>query len=186
MPNEEAKHWAEGNLTADFYERALQEAREEKERLQSLRKTIKPYQMPWENSRQGRIKHLVNDYIDARIPDVDAYIQELPPGGRSGKHRHMAEEIIHILEGRGYDIHWDPDVRMEDVFEWKLKEEGVKYEWKEGDTVYIPVMAAHQHFNADPGKPARFISARCRLYKHVGCPDLEQIEDAPDYKPPSG
>jgi mannose-6-phosphate isomerase-like protein (cupin superfamily) len=125
--------------------------------------------MPWENSRQGRIKHLVNDKIDVRIASVDAYIQELSPGSRSGKHRHMAEEIIFILEGRGYDIHWDPNARMEDIFEWKLKEE-VKYEWKEGDTVYIPMVAAH------------FISAQCRLPKYMGCPDFEQLEDALDYK----
>ncbi len=180
MPHEEAKHWKDGDVEGNFYEQALEEAKTHKDKLNTLRKVIKPAEMPWENSRHGRIKHLINDKMNARLPDVDAYIQEIPPGSRSGKHRHMAEEIIYILEGKGYDIHWDPDIRMEDVFEWKLQKDGVKYEWKEGDTVYIPVMAAHQHFNADPEKPARFISARCRLPKYLDCPDFEQLEDAPD------
>ena len=40
-----------------------------------------------------------------------------------------------------------------------------------------------QHFNADPTKPVRLISAVNRIYKSCGLNDLEQIEDAPEYRP---
>jgi len=40
----------------------------------------------------------------------------------------------------------------------------------------------HQHFNADPGKPARFIAATSRMVRDIGFDDLEQIEDAPEYE----
>ena len=41
----------------------------------------------------------------------------------------------------------------------------------------------HQHFNANPDKPARLISAINRIFKASGLNDLEQIEDAPEYDP---
>jgi hypothetical protein len=40
----------------------------------------------------------------------------------------------------------------------------------------------HQHFNGDPDKPARFISATSRMIRYIGFDDLEQIENAPEYK----
>lgn len=41
-----------------------------------------------------------------------------------------------------------------------------------------------QHFNSDPEKPARIISAVNRVYNYLGYGynDLEQYEDAPEYK----
>jgi hypothetical protein len=41
----------------------------------------------------------------------------------------------------------------------------------------------HQHFNADPDRPVRLISAINRIYEKFGLNDLEQMEDAPEYKP---
>lgn len=179
MPREEAQNWAKGTARAPYYEEALREARELAEREQRLRKVVKAQDMPWEDSRQGRLKHLLNEKIEARMHTVDAYIQEVPPGGRSGKHRHMAEELLYVLEGRGYDLHWDVDVEIKDKYYWKVSPEPKRFDWEEGDIVYIPINTVHQHFNADPSKPARFISATNRMYKYMGYHDLEQLEDAP-------
>lgn len=49
--------------------------------------------------------------------------------------------------------------------------------------IYIPPNTIHQHFNANPDKPVRLISAINRIYKYCGLNDLEQIEDAPEYAP---
>ena len=54
-------------------------------------------------------------------------------------------------------------------------------EWEAGDVIYIPPNTIHQHFNADPQRPARLISAINRIYKYCGLNDLEQLEDAPEY-----
>ena len=47
--------------------------------------------------------------------------------------------------------------------------------------IYIPPNTIHQHFNADPERPARLISAINRIFKNSGLNDLEQMEDAPEY-----
>jgi len=47
--------------------------------------------------------------------------------------------------------------------------------------IYIPPCTIHQHFNADPQRPVRLISAINRVYKNSGLNDLTQIEDAPEY-----
>ena len=43
-------------------------------------------------------------------------MQFLPGGGRSGKHRHMWEEVVFVAEGRGYDLHWDLKFECLDAF----------------------------------------------------------------------
>src|SRR5277367_1741227 len=63
--------------------------------------------MPFERSPDGLIKHLVNHRMNTREMCVEAYMQFLPPNERSGKHRHMWEEVIFVAEGSGYDMHWD-------------------------------------------------------------------------------
>ena len=68
--------------------------------------------MPWENSPHGLIKHLVNEEMNARAETVDVYMQIIPPGSRSGKHRQLAEQAFYVLEGRGYDLHVDCDLEI--------------------------------------------------------------------------
>jgi hypothetical protein len=58
-----------------------------------------------------------------------------------------------------------------------------RYEWEAGDVIYIPPNTIHQHFNADPKRPVRLISATNRIYKYCGLNDLEQLENAPEYDP---
>ncbi|HET8564607.1 MAG TPA: hypothetical protein VFM35_12100 [Candidatus Binatia bacterium] len=179
MPFEESKKWRKGNRQATYYADDLRHAKEEQERDAAYPKAIKPEEMPWEDSPQGRLKHMAREGINPRIKDIDMYMQELPPAGCSGKHRHMHEEIMYILEGRGYSLHWDVDFDLQEKFEWRIAEEPKRFDWEQGDLVWIPVNTAHQHFNSDPHKPARFISASNRIYKHLGWSDIEQLEEAP-------
>jgi len=176
----EKDRWQKGDAKAGFYADELKVSQEREIADSQLKKTIKPSEMPWEDSPQGRIKHIVNEKMGTRMNAIDAYIQELPPGGRSGKHRHMAEEFLYILEGEGYDLHWDVEAEIKDEYNWKISDHPDKWEWEESDCVYIPPATVHQHFNRSNEKPARFISARNRVYRHIGFKDLEQLEDAPD------
>ena len=107
---------------------------------------------------QGLLKHLINEGMNTRMETVDAYMQIIPPGSRSGKHRHLAEECLYVLEGRGYDLHQDCDVEITDTYHWKPQDEVKRYEWEAGDVIYIPPNTIHQHFNADPDRPVRLIS----------------------------
>src|SRR5207245_709232 len=102
VPFEESKAWRRGSASADFYTDAARPHLGDRERERKRKKVVKPEDMPWEDSAQGRLKHLCNARMDVRVNSVDAYMQELPPGGRSGKHRHMADEVLYVLEGRGH------------------------------------------------------------------------------------
>jgi quercetin dioxygenase-like cupin family protein len=179
----ETAAWATGTENAPLYADLLRDAAEAPQRNAGRRKILKPTDMPWEMSRQGLLKHLINSDLNTRMETVDAYMQIIPAGSRSGKHRHLAEECLYVLEGRGYDLHQDCDVEITDTYFWKPQDEVKRFEWEAGDVIYVPPNTIHQHFNADPHRPARLISAINRIFKHSGLNDLEQIEDAPEYDP---
>jgi quercetin dioxygenase-like cupin family protein len=183
MAWDEGKTWLSGSASGQLYKSLLDEATEMPSRNAKRKKVVHPDEMPWEMSRQGLLKHLLNSGMNVRMETVDAYMQIIPPGSRSGKHRHLAEECLYVVEGRGYDLHQDCDVEITDTYHWKPQAEIKKFEWEAGDVIYIPPCTIHQHFNADPERPARLISCINRIYKNSGLNDLEQLEDAPEYDP---
>lgn len=183
MAWDETSVWIDGNENNPLYQNMLDDATTAPERNASRRKVVTPQEMPWEMSRQGLLKHLINEQMNTRMETVDAYMQIIPPGSRSGKHRHLAEECLYVLEGQGYDLHQDCDIEITDEYFWKPQEEIKRFEWEAGDIIYIPPNTIHQHFNSDPDRPARLISSTNRIFKHCGLNDLEQIEDAPEFDP---
>ena len=177
----ESKAWMRGNAHQKLYQSLLENAMQAPARNSKRRKILHPEDMPWEMSRQGLLKHLLNEQMNTRMETVDAYMQIIPPGSRSGKHRHLAEECLYVVEGRGYDLHQDCDVEITDTYHWKPQAEVKRWEWEAGDVIYIPPNTIHQHFNASTDKPVRLVSAINRIYKYCGLNDLEQLEDAPEY-----
>jgi quercetin dioxygenase-like cupin family protein len=177
----ESKAWLKGKTSGKLYQSMLDDVANAPARNAKRKKIVRPDDMPWEMSRQGLLKHLLNEQMNTRMETVDAYMQIIPPGSRSGKHRHLAEECLYVLEGRGYDLHQDCDVEITDTYHWVPQPEVKRYEWEAGDIIYIPPNTIHQHFNADPDRPVRLISAINRVYKFCGLNDLEQLEDAPEY-----
>ncbi len=151
----ESRAWRKGSVNEKFYQALLDDASAAPARNAKRRKVIHPEDMPWEMSRQGLLKHLINEAMNTRMETVDAYMLIIPPGSRSGKHRQLAEECLYVLEGRGYDLHQDCDVEITDTYHWKPQDEVKRYEWEAGDVIYIPPNTIHQHFNASPDKPAR-------------------------------
>ncbi|RXZ33661.1 cupin domain-containing protein [Oxalobacteraceae bacterium CAVE-383] len=179
----ESKTWLTGNENKHLYQDLLDDAAEAPARNGKRKKVVHPNEMPWEMSRQGILKHLLNEQMNTRMESVDAYMLLIPPGSRSGKHRHLAEECLYVVEGRGYDQHQDCDVEITDTYHWIVQDEVKRYDWEAGDVIYIPPNTVHQHFNADPDRPVRLISAINRIYQKFGLNDIEQLEDAPEYKP---
>jgi gentisate 1,2-dioxygenase len=106
-------------------------------------------------SPHGILKRLINEQMNTRMETVDAYMQIIPPGIRSGKHGHLAEECLYILESQGYDLDQDCDVETTDDYHWEPREEVQRFEWEAGDVIYIPPNTIHQHFNDHMGRPAR-------------------------------
>ena len=179
----ESSNWLDGNDNDALYQSLLDDAETAPERNAKRKKVVTPKEMPWEMSRQGILKHLINEQMNTRMETVDAYMQIIPPNSHSGKHRHLAEECLYVVEGCGYDLHQDCDVEITDDFHWTPQEEVRRYDWEAGDVIYVPPNTIHQHFNADTDRPARLISSINRIFKYSGLNDLEQIEDAPEYRP---
>ena len=179
----ESKAWLKGKTSGRLYQNLLDDAMTAPARNAKRKKIVRPDDMVWEMSRQGLLKHLINEQMNTRMDTVDAYMQIIPPGSKSGKHRHLAEECLYVLEGQGYDLHQDCDVEITDTYHWTPQAEVKRYEWEAGDVIYIPPNTIHQHHNASAEKPVRLISVINRIFKACGLNDLEQIENAPEYDP---
>src|ERR1700689_2146052 len=121
VPWDEYRAYLQGNLSGTYYDELLEEASTAAERNADRPKVIKSSQMPWENSPHGLLKHIVNESMNTRCETVDAYMQIIPPGSRSGKHRQLAEQAFYVVEGHGYDEHIDCDLDIVD---------DEKYSWK--------------------------------------------------------
>ena len=96
----ETAAWIDGTENAGLYQDLLDDAAARPARDAERKKIVRPHEMPGEMSRQGLLKHLINEAMNTRMETVDAYMQIVPPGSRSGKHRHLAEECLYVLEGK--------------------------------------------------------------------------------------
>ena len=102
------------------------------------------------------------------------------PFERSGKHRHMWEEVIFVVEGSGHDLHWDLKFDCLEKFEWEWAAEPKRFEWKRGDFIYIPPFTNHQHVAHEE---ARLIVISNRIVKEMGFDWFDQVENAPGFEP---
>jgi gentisate 1,2-dioxygenase len=170
-----------GSKTSDFYAEALAASERFREEYESRRNVVKSADMPFEDSPDGRIKHLVHPALHTKECCVDIYMQFLAAGQASGKHRHLAEEVFYVVEGRGYDLHWDVRFDCRDKFVWEWESEPKRFDWQQGDFVYIPPYVIHQHFNADAVQEARIIVVTNRILKEMGFDWFDQLEPAAGY-----
>jgi len=136
--------------------------------------------MPFERSPDGLIKHLVHEKMGTREMCVEAYMLFVEAGKRSGKHRHMWEEVIFVAEGSGHDLHWDLKFDCVEAYEWDWETTPRESEWTRGDFIYIPPFSIHQHFNTGATE-ARLIVISNRIVKKMGFNWLDQIENAPGF-----
>lgn len=98
---------------------------------------------PWKSSGEGRAVFI---NLEGTGGFNDTYVCEIPPGKALNKHRHLFEETIYILKGRGATSVW-------------IEETGKQtFEWQEGSFFGIPMNAWHQHFNGSGSEPARYVA----------------------------
>jgi gentisate 1,2-dioxygenase len=147
----------------------------------SLLNVVSSEQMPMENCADGLIKHIVHNKLNTKECCVEAYMQFLAGAARSGKHRHMWEEVLFVVEGSGYDLHWDLKYDCVDAFEWDWATEPKRFDWKRGDFIYVPPFTIHQHFNASADAEARLIVISNRIVKEMGYDWFDQLENAPGF-----
>ena len=84
--------------------------------------------------------------LDGNGGTNDAYVAEIPPGGKMAAEKHLFEKDIYVLAGRGATLVGDaPDSRT-------------SFEWKEGSIFSIPINVWHQHMNGSGRESARFLA----------------------------
>ena len=69
-------------------------------------------------------------------------------GGATGTSRHLTEEVAYVIEGTGYDHHFDVRFDCKDEFVWEWDKTPKKVSWGPGDFIYIPPYCAHKRFNS--------------------------------------
>src|SRR2546430_3325793 len=76
----------------------------------------------------------------------DCYVCEIPPGKSLAPTRHLFEEMIFVLDGRGSTTVWND------------AGERVTFEWKAGALFGIPMNCWHRHFNGSGQGPVRYVA----------------------------
>jgi mannose-6-phosphate isomerase-like protein (cupin superfamily) len=97
---------------------------------------------PW--ARKGGKGAFVN--LEGTGGVNDTHVVEIEPGGTSTPERHLYEEMVYILSGRGSTSIWYDEAHKQ------------TFEWRTGSLFAIPLNANYQHFNASGLQPARYMA----------------------------
>jgi quercetin dioxygenase-like cupin family protein len=150
-----------GNTRYDwFLSRLAEENRVERE----APRVIRGADCSWEETRQGKLKFYISRWTEVAASGIDVMAQQIDPGERSGEHRHIFEELLLVVRGRGYDLH-----------------EGTQHRWEAGDLICVPPMMVHQHIN-DGRDAAQLVSVWPRQPGHEILGGIEQISNASDWR----
>src|SRR5215218_5835716 len=128
-------------------------------RLRAMPRVIKGKDLKLDGGPQHFSKHFIEPE-DGMTQTLHIHLEEYAPGGTTQKHGHVNEAAFYILDGAGYEIH-----------------DGVRYDWKAGDVAIVHNNCVHQHFNADPHKPARALVLKTKpMYLFMNMLFQKQVE----------
>ena len=144
-------------------------------------KVVKPDATVWETTRDGRVRVLCSkDTPNVRVWSVDVYEQEIPPGSRSAKHWHMADEVAYVISGSGESQQWEVEAEISERYYARVAKEPTTWTFGADDTVYVPQNHQHQYANTGD-EPLRLLVVQNRLVKYLGYDKVVYLEDAPEF-----
>lgn len=171
----------QGAQDVNFYAEALQASKMFREEYQERMNVVKWHEMPMERSADGLIKHIINERMNTKECCIDIYMQFIPPQGATGSSRHLSEEVAFVIEGTGYDEHFDVHFDCKDEFVWEWETTPKRFEWGPGDFIYIPPYCVHKRFNTSDVE-ARVVVVNSRIMKAIGLDWFDQLEPAKGFE----
>jgi gentisate 1,2-dioxygenase len=144
-------------------------------------KVLKADATPFQWTPFGYTRQIAGEGVPLRIKGTDAYLHEIPVGSRSGKRWQMADEVVHVLDGEGYDLHWDVAAEIDDQFYARIAKKPTRWDWKKGDVVWVPQNTVVQRFNTSSDTPAKLVASSNRIFRHLGYSRIVHFEEAPEY-----
>jgi quercetin dioxygenase-like cupin family protein len=140
-----------GSTSGRLYAEEVAFASEEEIRRRESKVLVRGRDLRLEPTAMGHVAYVVDPRIGFHAKTLGTLVAEVPPGKRSGAHRHFYDEIDYVLAGHGRAIVADKT-----------------YEIKKGDALAIPTFAWHQYFN-DGDEPLRFLVHNTRpLMQNLG------------------
>jgi mannose-6-phosphate isomerase-like protein (cupin superfamily) len=97
---------------------------------------------PW--ARKGGRGAFVN--LEGTGGVNDTQVIEISPGGSSEPEKHLYEEMVYVVSGRGSTSVWYDENNKQ------------TFEWGTGSLFAIPLNATYQHFNGSGRDPARYMA----------------------------
>jgi quercetin dioxygenase-like cupin family protein len=151
--------------------------------VEQRKKVVTQADTEWELTPLGRVRVLSSPArTGVRAFSVDVFELEIPAGSRSGKRWHMADEVLYVLSGSGYSLHWEVAADIDDKYYARIATEPTRHEITAGETLYVPQNTVAQHFSA-AGEPLRLLSGQNRLFKQLGYDRVAYLEHAPEFSP---
>jgi quercetin dioxygenase-like cupin family protein len=153
-----------GGSGTTWYDELVRELAADNERHDRTPRVIRAAERPLEDTRGGRMRFYVSNWENLSGQDLDLAVYEIAPGQSTGTHRHIAEELLLVLQGSGIEIH-----------------DGSTHRFEAGDLICVPPMAAHAHSN-DGDVVVRLASVWSHQPANEFLGGFEHIADASDWE----
>jgi hypothetical protein len=151
----------------ELYEYGMDLYGERVRRAEEERIVIKPQDQPVGQARQGYIRYYLHEaFEDCATSEWKVFAHQLTT--KSGKHTHQGGLALYVRKGEGYTV-----------------VNGVKYPWKAGDLILLPIMPGgceHQHFNTHGEDASEWVAFIHLPWFAMTGSEFRQREDSPDWK----
>ena len=149
---------------AGWYANRRYEARR-RERSTKGKIVVRGDERAWEICPTGRLYRYFGEGIeDTALQDWHVFKSDIKTHSQS--HRHQGGIVIYVVEGSGHSMVG-----------------GVRKDWQAGDLLLLPITPGgveHQHFNADPNVPVRWVAFfYMPLYDTLGAQGTKVSQDSP-------
>lgn len=151
----------------ETYERLIGEFRAKHVHSLEGKVVIRGDEERWVQNRNANVKYYLHPHKpEAAYRDMLVFINDIHT--HNGVHTHQGGLVLYVLEGDGKTVY-----------------DGEWADWEEGDLILLPIKPGgveHQHFNNEPGRPARWLAFIPLAFWDFLASEIMQVKNSPDWK----